>query len=264
LRLFENLDWPCTLELHVEKENIGSHTHIPLAVTWFFEQEESGIVLEDDCIPNEDFFRFCDEALTLYSGVSSVMWVNGSNGGYNVLRQEQHSYGFSRYAISWGWASWRRAWSGFDPTDKQMLQRNPASRKGGYRPLGANWIARRFWYFGFKYAFSIKNWDWRWLCYMSSKQGYAVTPYVNLISNIGYGIEAVHGGSPRHRQANLPTRSLPPQRLARQALVYDSCLDRYLEQRLYGIGTLRMIKLALVSALPGARNLIRRARGKQT
>lgn len=263
LQLFENLEWPCKLELHIENANIGSHSHIPRAVTWFFEKEESGIVLEDDCIPTEDFFRFCDEALALYSEVDSVMWVNGSNGGYDSLRKKGNPYGFSRYAISWGWASWRRAWAGFDPGEKPAFRWRDPSRDAGYRPLGSSWLARRFWYFGFKYAFSIKNWDWRWLCYMSSKQGHAVTPYFNMVSNIGYGIEAVHGGSSRHRQANLPTRPLPSQPLTRQRLAYDTVLDRHLERQLYRIGLLRMAKLALVSALPEARNLIRRVRGKQ-
>jgi len=264
LKLFENLEWQCNLRLNVEKDNMGSHTHIPRAVSWFFEQEESGIVLEDDCIPNDDFFKFCDQALALYSEVGPVMWVNGSNGGYNALQRDEHSYGFSRYAISWGWASWRRAWSGFDPTERQMLQQFPGGRNGRYLSLGTSWIAQSFWYFGFKYAFSIKNWDWRWLRYMSSKQGYAVTPYVNMVSNIGYGIDAVHGGSPRHRQANLPTGLLPVIKMGRQPLVYDSVLDRYLERYLYRIGLLRMIKIALIAAFPGVRNLVRRARGKQT
>ncbi len=32
------------------------------AITWFFDQVEEGIILEDDCVPLPDFFPYCARA----------------------------------------------------------------------------------------------------------------------------------------------------------------------------------------------------------
>ena len=39
------------------------------AISWFFEQEERGIILEDDCVPNLDFFTFCETYFQLFENL---------------------------------------------------------------------------------------------------------------------------------------------------------------------------------------------------
>jgi homospermidine synthase len=40
------------------KKNPGCKYAVSSAITWFFENEENGIILEDDCLPNQSFFGF--------------------------------------------------------------------------------------------------------------------------------------------------------------------------------------------------------------
>ncbi len=61
-----NVDWACEVKTLFRNENIGCKMAISNAITWFFEQEEEGIILEDDCLPHSSFFRFCDELLEYY------------------------------------------------------------------------------------------------------------------------------------------------------------------------------------------------------
>ena len=46
--------------LRFRKKNFGCKLSISDAISWFFKKEKSGIILEDDLIPSNDFFKFCD------------------------------------------------------------------------------------------------------------------------------------------------------------------------------------------------------------
>ncbi len=81
-------------------------------IKWFFENEEEGIVLEDDCLPNEDFFRFCDSLLEKYRFDTRIMHISGTN--LVSKKFSNDTYYFSKYTNVWGWASWRRVWVSYD------------------------------------------------------------------------------------------------------------------------------------------------------
>jgi hypothetical protein len=106
--VLENIDWPCKVKTLFRKKNLGCKYAVSGAIDWFFENVEKGIILEDDCLPNESFFRFCEELLERYKEDERVMSISG----YNPLGkfETSESYIFSKYFYCWGWASWRRAW----------------------------------------------------------------------------------------------------------------------------------------------------------
>src|SRR5262249_32980902 len=82
-------------------------------ITWFFQQEPEGIILEDDTLPIPSFFRFCAELLDRYRHDERVMCISGTSFQDQTVDRVA-SYFFSRYTLFWGWASWRRAWSLYD------------------------------------------------------------------------------------------------------------------------------------------------------
>jgi hypothetical protein len=53
----ELVDWDCELKTYYSEVNLGCGPGPASAITWFFENVEQGIILEDDCIPHTDFFR---------------------------------------------------------------------------------------------------------------------------------------------------------------------------------------------------------------
>ena len=64
--VLEDVTWPCEVQRLYQTENLGCKRGVGAAIDWFLTHEESGIILEDDCIPTLDFFPFCAELLDRY------------------------------------------------------------------------------------------------------------------------------------------------------------------------------------------------------
>ncbi|EKE21540.1 MAG: Protein containing nucleotide-diphospho-sugar transferase protein, partial [uncultured bacterium] len=111
-RIAMGVDWPCELKTRFLDKNVGCHTAVPAAVSWFFENEEEGIILEDDCSPDLSFFTFCETLLERYRDDEEVMMISGDNFQPSEFKtRNDSSYYFSGIANIWGWATWRRAWA---------------------------------------------------------------------------------------------------------------------------------------------------------
>ena len=107
------IDWPCDLKTLFRDSNIGCKKSVSQAITWFFEHETQGIILEDDCVPNLDFFYFCQNLLNHYVDNEEIFTITGNNFQNNNCRGDA-SYYFSKYNHCWGWATWKRAWQHYD------------------------------------------------------------------------------------------------------------------------------------------------------
>src|SRR4051812_8745803 len=109
----EHITWPCEVSRDYRDENLGLNRRMVSALDWVFGEAEEALVLEDDCLPHPDFFRFCSAMLSRYRDDPRILHVSGEC--YRVRRTDPLSYFFSKYPLAWGWASWHRAWSRFDP-----------------------------------------------------------------------------------------------------------------------------------------------------
>jgi hypothetical protein len=105
----QEIDWPCQIERLYSDVNQGCRLGVSRAISWFFEQVEEGIILEDDCVPHPDFFPYCTALLERYRHDMRIWSVCGSNFQLGHRRGDA-SYYFSIHGDSWGWATWRRAW----------------------------------------------------------------------------------------------------------------------------------------------------------
>ena len=94
-------------------DNQGCKLGVSNAISWFFEHEREGIILEDDCIPHLDFFVFCQEMLETYRNDERIWSITGHNQQNNIQRGNG-TYYFSKYPRSWGWATWKRCWAKYD------------------------------------------------------------------------------------------------------------------------------------------------------
>ena len=59
--MFNRIDWSCDLKKLYRDQNLGCKNSVKNAIDWFFENEEHGIILEDDCYPNETAFKFFND-----------------------------------------------------------------------------------------------------------------------------------------------------------------------------------------------------------
>ena len=187
----EQVDWECQVFRRYSDRNLGCDPHVVSAIGWMFEHVDKGIILEDDCVPDRSFFPFCGALLEKYSGDERIMHINGSNFQFGKKRGDG-SYYFSRYAHSWGWATWKRAWISYDQdlafsqemlSDKKIEKLFPTRKQSEY---WETFIRKQ--YADKAYA----AWDTRWLYAIWSRKGYCITPNDNLITNIGSGEDATH------------------------------------------------------------------------
>src|SRR5277367_265131 len=58
--IVNKIDWDCDVKTLFRESNLGCKNAVSSAITWFFENEEMGIILEDDCMPAQSFFPFCE------------------------------------------------------------------------------------------------------------------------------------------------------------------------------------------------------------
>lgn len=187
----EEIDWPCEVTRDFSAENLGLKHRIPSGIDGVFREVDRAILLEDDCLPDATFFRFCDELLQRFADEERVMHVAGSQ-LLRALPARAASYHFSRYVHIWGWATWRRAWRHFDVelADWHALARD--AREERLRSLFADESERRYWRYVWDNSHEIENWDAQWSYAVLSRDALAANPNRNLISNIGFGEEATN------------------------------------------------------------------------
>lgn len=184
------VDWPCEVKTLFRNENLGCKKAVSGGIDWFFENEEQGIILEDDCLPHSDFFNFCETLLKRYASDDRVWVITGDNFQDGQQRGDG-SYYFSRYNHVWGWASWRRAWGKRDMEIKFWPKWKQSAEWEAWLPDN---VERKYWseIYDRMYRNEIDTWDYPWTASVWVHGGLTATPNVNLVSNIGFGPDATH------------------------------------------------------------------------
>jgi hypothetical protein len=167
--------------------NIGLKRNIVGGLTCVFEKEDAAIILEDDCLPTPDFFRFTSEMLQKYKDDQIVMSVNGTSTGGNF----EHSYDFSQYPQCWGWATWARAWKLYD---SKLNTFNPLSWQKLTQELKFSKLLSWYWrtMLTMVKVGWINTWDFQWSYTHFLHHGLSIAPSVNLIKNIGFDSAATN------------------------------------------------------------------------
>ncbi|MDP0498735.1 MAG: hypothetical protein Q7P63_01435 [Verrucomicrobiota bacterium JB022] len=196
-----NIDWPCECKTLFREENLGCRDAVSSAITWFFEQVDEGIILEDDCLPEPSFFPFCSELLARYRYDKRVATI----GGYGEISRQafgEASYGFSLYNIPWGWATWKRAWAYYEgtPPDFETLMDST-----WLQDLHGSPEVAEYWRTQFR---RISIWDFLYRLSIWRNGGLCIIPAVNLISNIGFGADATHTQNAGAANDSRPTEPI--------------------------------------------------------
>lgn len=188
--VFNNIDWDCEVKTLFRETNLGCKVAVSSAIDWFFEHEEYGIILEDDCVPSDSFYRYCEELLELYKDDDRIAMISGDNFQFGKNKTED-SYYFSRYCHIWGWATWRRAWKHYDASARVW----PLALEQSLLPsIFQSKSEQRYWSGVFQaiYEGKIDTWDYQWVLTAWSQGMVSIIPERNLIKNIGFGIDATH------------------------------------------------------------------------
>ena len=224
------IDWPCQIERLYSDVNQGCRLGVSRAITWFFEQVEEGIILEDDCVPHPDFFPYCTTLLERYRHDTRVWCISGNNFQNGQWRGDG-SYYFSRYNHCWGWASWRRCWLHHDADLSQW----PALRDSGLlNTIFEHPRERTYWSAIWQRLVDEgvpDSWAYRWTFTCLANNGLTALPNRNLVSNVGFGPDATHTmcpAEPTSIGAGLKDTN-PPLFLLREPVA-----DRYTFDHVFG------------------------------
>lgn len=182
------VDWPCEVKTLFREKNLGCKSAVSSAINWFFEYEEQGIILEDDCLPSQSFFWYCEELLNSYEKEERVCSISGSLRKLNKIDGDNEIYK-SRFFNMWGWATWRRQWEMYDVN----YFVNNEFDEGVYnifydKKVKCYW--RRI-FNGMK-NHKTDTWDYQMFFLAFSRLQYTIYPKYNMVKNIGFGNKATH------------------------------------------------------------------------
>lgn len=248
--LAAEVDWPCEVRTRFLDTNHGCKLAISGAISWFFEQVEEGIVLEEDCVPTAPFFHFCGVLLERYRADPRVGMISGNNFlPPHLWGDEGHA--FTGYAFVWGWATWRRAWEKFDLDLVGWPERRESSwlrKLHGLAHEARRWrVVLDDCYLGRRYD----TWDYPWMFSCWQTGFLCAYPRANLVSNVGFDERGTHTTKGGDSNEGVPTVDKFTPDPAPPEVVRDRSVDRLLAERYYKIRR-RYTTLALKAAVAGA------------
>lgn len=181
------IDWDCQVKTLFRTTNLGCGAGVSEAINWFFEHVSQGIILEDDCLPSQDFFIFCEQMLEKFGEDETVFHISGCN--LNEKKYGELPFYFSKYANIWGWATWRRAWQHYQFNVKQIFKTHSVIKRHIKDPF-----ERKFWISVYR-VLALRNldtWDYQWILIVLKNNAVCINSNYNLISNIGFNDDATH------------------------------------------------------------------------
>jgi hypothetical protein len=189
--IVKRVDWDCEVLTNFSDVNLGCKRRVSSGIDWVFEQVETAIILEDDCVPDPTFFRFCHEMLELYRHDQRIGMISGDNFQFGRRRNDD-SYYFSKYVHVWGWASWRDRWVG--SYDVTMAKWPRIRDEGRLADMVGNRREAAYWQKIFErvHRGEIDTWDYQWVFANWAEGRMSILPAVNTVSNIGFNGDATH------------------------------------------------------------------------
>lgn len=237
--VIDRVNWDCEVLKNFSDHNLGCRLRVSSGIDWVFEQVEEAIILEDDCLPDPTFFRFCQDLLDRYRHDSRIGVISGDNFQFN-RRRNNDSYYFSKYVHIWGWATWRDRWVGH--YDVSMSNWPRIRDEGWLVDMVGSKREARYWHRIFERVRrgKINAWDYQWFFANLLEGRTAILPTVNLISNIGFGANATNtkGSS---NVANLPLEPMIFPLKHPIGLIRDVQADRFSETKCFRVPFIKRV-----------------------
>ena len=189
-------------------ENLGCGPGPAAAISWFFEHEDKGIIIEDDAVPDKSFFSFAEVMLDKYKDDSNIRAIGS-------MHLDNRTFGDGSYYFSMmnrtfcAWATWRRAWKDFDYYHRGISRAILNDKLKDYNcPLRM----REYWCERMeeiqKDAYHDSSWDQQFWISIWIHNGKGVMPNVNLCKNIGFDEYGTHTTDSSCCAANKDTSAL--------------------------------------------------------
>lgn len=195
----KNIDWDCEVYTNYSNVNLGCGGRMSSAITWAFEYVDKLMILEDDCVPGQDFFPFCEELLEKYKDDERVSMISAMNHLEYYENYNRDSYIFCNSGAIWGWATWKREWQYYDFQMKFVDEVNAFEKikKSNYpryykRDLLAQGKDRKKVLGAGK---KLSSWTFQYNMIRFLQHQVTIVPSVNMVSNVGLTCESTHASA---------------------------------------------------------------------
>lgn len=228
----DEIDWHAEVITDFSSRNLGLRRRMVSAITWALEHEDRVIVLEDDCIPNDSFFRFSTKLLDRYADDQRIGVITGNN--FQPVGFEcDASYYFSRYPHCWGWATWRRAWNYYDDAMSDWIK---VRESEWLKTIFCDPLEALYWkqIFDDTHSGKIESWAYRWTYSCWRKEMLTITPAVNLVTNIGIGNSATNTRSLDPTKHKLKNNNLTFPLKHTKLIGLNSVADNHVQKKHFG------------------------------
>lgn len=234
--LVKAVDWQCDVKTLFWDFNLGCKIAVSSAISWFFDHEEQGIILEDDCVPSKSFFYYCEDLLNKYKFNTNISVISG-DGRATLNNKIDTSYDFISYSLIWGWASWRRVWKKYDVSIKDW----PKNKRQVMKQLDNKPNVKLFWIYILNriYRNKIDTWDYQLNYLLLKDKSLCIVPQNNLITNIGFGDDATHTFDQNSTHSKLPRFELDTPYIAPDEIKCNILLNEYMNENSFSILPLR-------------------------
>ena len=207
-KIMSMVDWDCDVQTRFLSENKGCGPNVCESISWFFDNEENGVIIEDDVMAGEGFFTFMEAMLEKYKDDHRVGMISSFN-PFESYKSE-YSYLFSRYFVCWGWASWRDRWKNMDYA---MSWRSTPLKESIIKNRGKD-VFRWNWQLNYIDHGYVSSWDWQWYFSLSAQNQLCIFPAVNLATNIGNDKDAIHNSNAKNitfeaKELEMPLKHSP-------------------------------------------------------
>jgi hypothetical protein len=179
-----------SISLIERKGNFGLARSIISGVTDTCNSYGRAIVVEDDLVVAPGFLSYMNLALNRYANEERIMQISGYM--FPVERpQELPSTFFLKLSSTWGWATWRRAWSLFEGDIEILINKMKSvdayqfDVNGSY-PYMATLLDQQ--------RGLVNVWGVRWYASMFLQRGLCLHPSQSLVNNIGMDGSGEHCG----------------------------------------------------------------------
>lgn len=222
--MLKMVDWPCEIKTLFREENLGCAHAVYDAISWFFEQEEYGCIIEDDIVVSQDFFKLCEDLLPKYKHDEKIMQISARNTSFRT--DITNTYVYSQCFHCWGWATWRRAWNKMDMSMSEAPRISYfylINRLGLFRGL----MMKYYFMKSYKDINNCTSWATRWYLTILAHDALVLCPGVNLALNIG-----MDSGTHYEKGDEDPYRGLKIEKI-KWPILYNDNLTPDIKQKKY-------------------------------
>lgn len=189
----QEIDWSCDVHTFFRDKQVDQYTSLISSKRWLFENEERGVIIEDDCVPSHAFFQFCEYFLEKYKNEKTISFISGNNYSQGFKISENQDHIITRSQLHFGWATWKDRWDNFDLNLSPSDVINANSFEIYYPCFYMRWYYKIQFKKLEQFINDTKCWDYIWTLNDIKNNSYVVNPIKNLVRNIGYYGEHAKG-----------------------------------------------------------------------